>query len=1112
MDSAGDSQYTVTGESIVQKRPSDRTHRRRKRLIERMRDGDISDDSDDSDYIDYIAVEDSEISNDDSIKFPRHPKPRHIFACPFQKYDPVRYRECLKVQPSRVSSIIDHIHRRHVLKEIRLTIADPQTSKTIIRPEDESLYCARCRREFRGTYAVPKFRRHGVDKCETSDIRQTGVLLPREMEDLRLSIRSLRPGSGDVEKWNAIWKTCFPGSATPPSPYLEMGVPQPEAQQILQQLLNSSAANPWASTENKHSEIQKALSAIYKGLPPAEFESQINDASINLSADTSDISRYGESSFDAQAGTFSSFHDHSSGYYGTPNYYFNHAAYEENPFDFPGYPFPIAPKSPVGPPKVDQETISLKTAIQNVDHDKVHAILSSSFIKVAIDEYAWLLELKALGLSLDEIADELLERAQYGPWIYSKFNVPDVETFRHDFHIAECLHTDKEDESMPTVSSQLIQDPMRIEVDSENSVREPIQYFCGIGGVTPMPDGSPNLQFGSVVFEDASSVAIVSLMNSQFFEVVPNVMEYLSKAIGTLQQVGGCCDSFTFLARREDLVELQRVKHGRMSGLEALASGKNSESSLEDLDSQLLSSLTAQLFSLGFSFYAQGHCEPFKPFFLDTPLKRILLIGNQIWGPSFTGPCVLASAVELSCFGEMIERRVFAFQYFEAFERSKVFSDSDKKFDLKACPEDLLDTWGPGEFIIPKDDPENLHAIHIGGGLITSTPVENNQVPTLHWNRLSSSSTPFASTFPRNEKLVIGLRVSINQACALNPQWFEMSLELLQELGTHPSFWEVSERQVGVGGQAGQSAVGILSFTQTWVKRLGQTRKAKLLASRSLLIADLEGHFAVQVSFCTGIARRVSLRELLADVLSIYVAGLATKPHRWDDLEQSGIEEILRDNNFKTRLQKLDRELQKEFETLAFAVLFLLQDTGVDRHGEHFVVSCVSTGLATQCVKIPLARESFWAKILSDSDEVATFAYVTPTCFQTGAVSCRGGTGPWKNITTLFSTTMSLCQDQSVQQGTVAPMTNWTLQDAEEYHIGRSDRPFRVRVLRPRVLDEPELLISISKIETPVLNSLIMKTRYKVRWRRRLRESRAIDHQYGVAESVVVSTDLRALR
>ncbi|KAG4272978.1 hypothetical protein FPRO04_10058 [Fusarium proliferatum] len=930
---------------------------------------------------------DSEDSETDKAAILRYPQPlqqdRQNFACPFAKYDPVRYQGCQGFRITSISYVVQHIRRRHLLRH---EVRDLRQHKT-------RLYCPRCRHEFYGRNAGLWFEDHAIAcKAQPATIERTGVLLPLEFKELNSEVLA---APGLIAKWNIIWRKCFP-STPPPPPYSDNVVSRQAAQQILQHFLASPSTNPWSSAEIKQSRIDKALDAIYNGLPLTGIEPQLNDASTIFSTDISNVSHYEESTFDVLDDETSSV-----------------AEVLADSYD------------------KDLWTSPFKTAIFNVDHDKVHAILKNSFNEVATDEYSWLLELKALGLSTGEIADELLERSQYGPWIYSKIDVPEVGTFLPHFHVAECLHSDKEDESMPTVSSQLTQAPMSIEADSENSVREPIQYFCGIGGVTPMPDGSPNLQFGSVVFEDASSVAIVSLMNSQFFEVVPNVMEYLSKAISTLQQVGGCCDSFTFLARREDLVELQRVKHGRMSGLEALASGKNSEASLEDLDSQLLSSLTAQLFSLGFSFYAQGHCEPFKPFFLDTPLKRILLIGNQIWGPSFTGPCILASVVELSCFGEMIERRVFAFQYFEAFERSKVFSDSDKKFDLKACPEDLLDTWGPGEFIIPKDDPENLHAIHIGGGLITSTPVQHNQVPTLHWNRLSPSSTPFASTFPRNEKLVIGLRVSINQACALNPQWFEMSLELLQELGTHPSFWEVSERQVGVGGQAGQSAVGILSFAQTWVKRLGQTRKAKLLASRSLLIADLEGHFAVQVSFCTGIARRVSLRELLADVLSIYVAGLATKPHRWDDLEQSGIEEILRDNNFRIRLKKLDRELQKEFETLAFAVLFLLQDTGVDRHGEHFIVSCVSTGLTTQCVKIPLAGESFWAKILADSDEVATFAYVAPTCFQTGA-------------------------------------------DAEEYHIGRSDRPFRVRVLRPRVLDEPELLISIRK--TDILSKFSMET------------------------------------
>ncbi|KAF5556831.1 ankyrin 3 [Fusarium phyllophilum] len=739
---------------------------------------------------------------------------------------------------------------------------------------------------------------------------------------------------------------------------------------------------------------------------------------------------------------------------------------------------------------------SLKTAILNVDHDEVHGILKHYFDKAAIGEYSWLLELRDLGFSTDEIADELLERSQQGPWIYSKIKLSDLESYHDDFHIPKCLHNRKQDHANPTVHLQTND----FEAEFKNSFRETIEYSCGIGGVSPMPDGSHSLQFGSVVFEKANSTAIVSLGTDQSIKV----RQHLENAIGTLQQVGGCCDSFTFLARQEDLVELRRIDPRRMSGLEALISGKSSEVSLEDLDPQILGTLTAEFFSLAFALYAQGHCEPFRPFFLDTALERILLIGNQIWGPSFTGPCILASPVELSCFGKMVQRRVFAFRYFDNFERSKVFSDSCKKFDLKAYPEDLLDTWGPGDFIVPKDDTENLHAIAIGGGLIIPTLKDEHQSLVLHWSPASECKATFSSTFPRSAKMVIGSRVKINQACRVTPQQqVQMAIPWLTELGTFPSYWEVSERQLGLGLQAGQSAVGILNFAQTWVKRLGQTKKSSILTRRSLSIADLEGPFAVQVSICTGIARRVRLRELLADILPVYVADLATQPCYWKRLQDCNILQILRDTDFRTRYQKLDRELQAEFETLAIAVLYLLRDTGVDRKVDEFVIGCIPQGLAVQCFRIPIKRESFWARILADSEDVATFAYVAMRCFETEQVRCRGPTEAWVNTTALLSTAVSLYHDR--MEGTIpSQKTTWTLKDSEAYLIGRVDAPLLVRVVRPQIQDETELLVSTSTIIAPFLRRLSRKQGYKRPWR--LRESRAIDHQHQMAESVIVTT------
>ncbi|KAM0083583.1 hypothetical protein ACKRZS_004168 [Fusarium odoratissimum] len=1031
-----DSQYIVAGGPSIQKNTPDEPDQTNKKRRQEKGYGDKAG-GNDSDCEDSEGSGRGEL---DGLRYPQHnDPPRKMFVCPFQKYDPARYTNCLSIRASRLSDIMQHIGMEHVLKGVGLERG------ASIRLEATSVYCTWCRQEFSGLDANRRFLDHYaacVASNNPANIEETGVLVPLEFDELKSEVYRYSV-SDDIAKWNIIWRKCFRTSLIP-SPYSEMVASRLQAQRILEKLLGSHAADSWSSEETKQAEIDIALSAIY----------------------------YGESTFDN-----------------------------------PGVISSGVADSFVDPNDIDQSDNPLKIAVLNADHYKVHDILMFEFEQVATGEFSWLRELKQLGLSTDEIADELLERSQHGPWIYTKINVLDVEKYHHHFHIPSCLHSRKEDETMLTVCPEPSQALLSIE-DSENSVRENIEYLCGIGGVSPMPDGSQNLQFGSVVFEDAHSTAIVSLINSQSVQAVPDVLQHLEKAIGTLQQVGGCCDSFTFLAREEFMVELERIDPSGSSTLESLASRTNSQASLKGLHPQLLDSLTAQFVSLAFALYAQGHCEPFSPFFLDTPLKRVLLIGNQIWGPSFTGPCILASPIELTCFGEMVERRVFTFQYFEVFDRLKVFSDSDKKFDLKAYPEDLLDTWGPGDFIMPKHDSENLHAISIGGGLIVPISTENHQLPALHWSPASECDTDFSSTFPRNERMVIGSRVSMTAVCEVTIRdRVKMAVPWLKELGTFPSYWEVSERQVGLGLQAGQSAVGIVNFAQTWVKRLGQTKKSNILAKRSLSIADLEGLFAVQVSFCTGIARRVRLRELLADILPAYVIDLATQPCHWKNLQACNILQILRGDDFRAGYQKLDRELQAEFETLAIAVLFLLQDTGVDRKGEKFVVGCAPSGLAVHCFKIPIERESFWARILADSEDVATFAYVTTMCFETDQVRCRGPTEPWMNSTSLFSTAVSLFQDGLVTQRLTPQQTRWTLKNAEAYLIGRVDAPLLIRVLRPNIQDEPELLVSMSTIIAPFLRRWSRKQGYKRPWR--LRESSALDHQYQVVESVVVRSDCK---
>lgn len=366
---------------------------------------------------------------------------------------------------------------------------------------------------------------------------------------------------------------------------------------------------------------------------------------------------------------------------------------------------------------------------------------------------------------------------------------------------------------------------------------------------------------------------------------------------------------------------------------------------------------------------------------------------------------------------------------------------------------------------------------------------------------MSVLNTSSAPTFSRSQRVIVGAMMSTNDECKAEPQkQVRMAVSLLEELGTFPSYWEVSERQLGLGIQAGQGAVTLLQFNQTWIKRNGLTKKSKILAQRSLYIADLDGPFGVQVSVCTGIARRVRLRDLLADIMPVYVGALITKPRYWKSLvEDFGLLAALREGDLSTWLGNLNYELQTAFEALAVGVLFLLQETGVDRKGSNFVIGCIQLDMPFQCFNVPCRGENCWARMVADSDEVATFAYVTNKCIETDTVKCRGVGASWANSTALFWTAVSCYQEALPNVNTTPPPMQWTLKHLEAYLIGSVDAPLLVQVDRPNDQEEPRLLISVSTIRSDFLRRIYNKG--KTVKPRRLRERRAFDQ---IAEIVVV--------
>ncbi|KAI0441414.1 hypothetical protein F4803DRAFT_420505 [Xylaria telfairii] len=752
--------------------------------------------------------------------------------------------------------------------------------------------------------------------------------------------------------------------------------------------------------------------------------------------------------------------------------------------------------------------IQLKLAISTANSHLVHTLLKDSFLNVAIDEYEWLTELQSLGYSTSEIADILLEKSRDGPCVFSRLKFPDVAKFVDGFHQKGCVHSGL---ANTEVESRIKIPPQRpflshIPDDGDASSRksgavvslsslESIEYFCGIGGVKPTYTGVAEMLFGFLTFEDDNSTAISALQDEN---TTVDVLMNLDRAAGILQQLQGCCDSFTFLWLQQSCAELVRMDLGIIRNFDQVPL----ERIIPKLSNETpqLRALAAQLLSLAFLSYSQAHCGATTPFFLDTSLSRVILIGNQEWAVDFDGPCIVGSLVELSCFGAMLQQPVFTFRYFDHYNRETIVLERGLCLDLLATPEDILDTWGPGGFLIPKDDKENLYAISIGGGLIA--PISMAPM-MLHWSLTTKLDPQPTMMFHRRTKARIGATVSLNDNCQAKPhEQLKLAFPMAGELGTFPGYWEVSERQLGTSLQAGQGAVmTLIQFNQTWVKRRGLTKKSKMLAQNAVYLADLDGYFGIQVSVCTGIARRVRLRDLLADILPAYVSGLVSKPPDWKVLlDNCNILHILREGDLSSWLENLDYQLQKTFENLVVAILFLLQHTGVDHKGENFIIGCIQPDIPFQCFSIPCRRENYWARIVADSEDIATFAYVTTGCLETDVVKCQGSGAYWTNSTGLFLTAVSCYEDELLlRTANAQPSTTvWTLKDSEAYHIGRLEAPLLVQVDR-RVHEEPRLLVSVSMIGADILRRLYMKASSSKL--RRLRERGACNQ---IAESVTV--------
>jgi hypothetical protein len=667
-------------------------------------------------------------------------------------------------------------------------------------------------------------------------------------------------------------------------------------------------------------------------------------------------------------------------------------------------------------------TQDFHNALTHGNIDYLRRIVAEYFDMVAVGEYSWIKELADAGYTPNEIADLLYEEAFDGPHIFFEPEALNQDPVLPDpeMHIPSCVHHILSDphQYRPLHSILKLED---------NHIVHQVQELCGLAGVTPT-SGPKEKWIKSVDFRRQGTVATVRYTaetKSDVFHQITTTLERLCSAVARFQSYGYCCNSFTALIQNQsfyddhpqikvyriqlrdvitlleelrdsNLATLRQQPRPLETALHILGPLHSREGSRPGLQNSLgLLSVAAQFLSMSFLSYTQGHVGPIKPFFLDTALSGIYLSGMGSGSPLQ----LKATYAELTCVGEMLTAPVLTFS---ARQENGFRKDiTGQKFDLLTTAEDFLDMWGPGNFILPKVDEQLPCAIRIAGGTICGYGSSNVK---FHWAKnISLDGTKPVSFDPRKE-IIIGGLISVNSRCQINErESWNKSCSAFEYLGVYGESWVYDEKQNG--GQAGQYIM--LQHNRIKHKVPGKTLKQFYLdQGPETLVCILNCLWGLQVSFCTGVTRRVPLRLLIADLLPYFARLFSNCRDVWKELQDKhDILNAFHTEDIQDRLEKLPHELNDLVMQLVTRILSTLQPTGIDQEGKFLLVAWPYDCPPFRCFKIPCDDKlSSWARILADSEDCATFAYISTSCFETAAIKCRGPSPLWHNKTPLLET------------------------------------------------------------------------------------------------------------
>jgi hypothetical protein len=202
------------------------------------------------------------------------------------------------------------------------------------------------------------------------------------------------------------------------------------------------------------------------------------------------------------------------------------------------------------------------------------------------------------------------------------------------------------------------------------------------------------------------------------------------------------------------------------------------------------------------------------------------------------------------------------------------------------------------------------------------------------------------------------------------------------------------------------------------------------------------------VSICTGVAQRVVLREVVAEVMLQMTDGWMEKPLEWQTLMSTGegLFLELRKPTFRAWVETLDINAQHALSRSVSHILHKICWAGVNDAGK-LVVACPQHGNSDACIHVPLTHTRALAWLLKDTERSATFACLTNACFTVTPWLdiCQNTPHPrWKNRIPALITSVSQYQWLGADNWAKLPLAD--LQKGAVYWMGTSEDKRRVTV------------------------------------------------------------------